>query len=82
MIPRIPYPTNLLITPRQARITGWVLIGLGLFLMGLIGALLAFLLGMFPISAIIPGAYRDPNAPEVPIGWGISLFLGFIFSFG
>jgi len=82
MIPHIPYPTNLPISPPQARITGWVLIGLGLFLMAFMGGLLAFFLDLFPLSAIFPGTYRDPNAPVVPIGWGVSLFLGFIFSFG
>lgn len=55
---------------------------LGLFLMVLLGGLLAFILGLFPLSAIFPGTYRDPNAPEPSLDWGAGLFIGFLFSFG
>ncbi|GAA4468803.1 hypothetical protein GCM10023189_54750 [Nibrella saemangeumensis] len=82
MIPKIPLIQKGPVNQHLVKPTGWILIGAGLFLMVFMGGLLAFCLGMFPLSAIFPGTYRDPNAPAVSLGLGAALFIGFIFCFG
>jgi hypothetical protein len=82
MYPRIPPIKHGPITPRQARITGVVLILGGLFLVLLGLALLAYALGLFTLGDIMPGVYRDPNAPEVAPSLGALAFIGFMLLFG
>ena len=83
MIPRIPLvPQNRPIKPHQMRSSGWILVVLGLFLMGLMGILLGMALELFTLSALFPGVYRDPTAPQVQLHWVARLLIGFFSCFG
>jgi hypothetical protein len=82
MYPRIPFVRHGAINPARAVSTGVGLVVAGLLLTGIGALLFAYCLDFFTLSDIIPGVYRDPNAPPTKIPIGAFVFIGFIILFG
>ena len=71
------------LTPAQVRRAGCLLTVLGLFITGLMLALLAYVLEFFTLADIFPGVYRVEDAAEDDEGLtGAFLFIGVFLSFG
>lgn len=82
MFPRLGELKDRPLNPRQARRAGIGLIVVGLFLIGLVTAIVAFFLDLISLSIIFPGVYRDPNAGPVSVPITAWLLISFFALFG
>ena len=82
MIPRLGELKYKNLTSRQARVSGVVLIILGLFLAGLAAVIVGLVMDLIPLSTFFSNVYRDPEAEPTSVPIAAWLLILYIALFG